>query len=53
MGKRVILELSRGGEAQDSSGAPDHPVPQSASLAWQTSDDPGSVLELTEAVQIT
>ena len=41
------------GLARTPARAPAHPVPPSASLAWQTPDDPGSFLELTEAVQIT
>lgn len=53
VGKRVVLELSRDGEAENCSGAPAHPVPPSASLAWQAPDGPGSFLELTEAIQIT
>ena len=53
VGKRVVLELSRDGEAEDCSRAPVHLVPPSASLAWQAPDGPGSFLELTEAVKVT
>ena len=42
VGKRVVLELSGDGEAEDCSRAPVHLVPPSALLAWQAPDGPGS-----------